>query len=530
MRSHCAGQRRAPTPAHTYNVDATAGSDTATGHEDAPLQTIAAVTALALKPGDRVLFKRGEVWSGTTLLMPAAGKPGRHITLGAYGVGAAPIIDGGDQSRTYDSNQLANYVTLRDIHWKGSTSNCLKIEATDMEIINCTIEGDVTHLSNGIQLDGTSRVVKRISVRGCTIFNNMVQSGGGGGFTSGGGAGASDVVVENCIVYSNGTDKSLDHGIYIGQGNNYLVRGCTIYSNAGNGIQTGGTPTNVLIDGNTIYSNGNTGIKLDNMPAAGNNTVRNNLVYNNNTGIKTGAACYQINIFHNTIVNNAITDYGYGIQLANGTLACVLKNNIVLADNSQIFETDYSYPIAVDHANVMTAAGNAFDCNLYMFVSRGSPRMGAVAGTGKTLAQWQAAGGTQDAHSQYIDPVFTTVTTSSTTVDADSAANQKVLNVTATGAFTAGQLVVINDGGARHEVAKIASITAGVSLTMVANLVNAHTAVQADTVVHRVYTDLHIQTTSPCKAAGDPAVGVLQDKDGVTRGAAVDIGAYEYVA
>jgi len=42
-------------------------------------------------------------------------------------------------------------------------------------------------------------------------------------------------------------------------------------------------------------------------------------------------------------------------------------------------------------------------------------------------------------------------------------------------------------------------------------------------------TDYHLQVTSPCIAAGDPAVGVLVDKDNVTRGAAVDMGAYEYI-
>lgn len=44
------------------------------------------------------------------------------------------------------------------------------------------------------------------------------------------------------------------------------------------------------------------------------------------------------------------------------------------------------------------------------------------------------------------------------------------------------------------------------------------------------FTDLHIQTTSPAKGAGDATVGVLTDYDGVVRGVAVDIGCFEYVA
>ena len=71
-----------------------------------------------------------------------------------------------------------------------------------------------------------------------------------------------------------------------------------------------------------------------------------------------------------------------------------------------------------------------------------------------------------------------------TAVDADSASAQKVLNVTATTPFAVGDLVLIDhdaSGGGR-EWGQIASISAGVSITLEDNLTNTHTAVQADTV------------------------------------------------
>jgi hypothetical protein len=58
---------------------------------------------------------------------------------------------------------------------------------------------------------------------------------------------------------------------------------------------------------------------------------------------------------------------------------------------------------------------------------------------------------------------------------------------------------------------------------------DAHGLWQDPVFVSTVTPDLHLQVTSPCIAAGDPAVGVLTDYDSVVRGAAVDIGAYEYV-
>ena len=81
----------------------------------------------------------------------------------------------------------------------------------------------------------------------------------------------------------------------------------------------------------------------------------------------------------------------------------------------------------------------------------------------------------------YIKVKSTTIT--NTTVDADSAAGQKVLNVTATTGFSAGEFIIINEGGVREETKVIDTIQDGISLTLTANLTYAHTAVQADTVV-----------------------------------------------
>jgi hypothetical protein len=77
---------------------------------------------------------------------------------------------------------------------------------------------------------------------------------------------------------------------------------------------------------------------------------------------------------------------------------------------------------------------------------------------------------------------FPTVYTTGSTVDADSASAQKVLNVAATGAFTAGDRVVVNRGGVREEQAVIDSVQAGVSITLLTNLAYTHTQVQADVV------------------------------------------------
>jgi hypothetical protein len=55
---------------------------------------------------------------------------------------------------------------------------------------------------------------------------------------------------------------------------------------------------------------------------------------------------------------------------------------------------------------------------------------------------------------------------------------------------------------------------------------DAH-GISADPVFVTNYTDLHPQTTSPCKSAGATDTGVLTDYDQVPRDATADIGAYE---
>ncbi|KAA0677960.1 right-handed parallel beta-helix repeat-containing protein [Roseomonas genomospecies 6] len=62
---------------------------------DRAFRTVAAANALALQPGDAVLFQRGGVWR-ETLTLAASGAPNRPVGLGAFGVGDAPVISGAD--------------------------------------------------------------------------------------------------------------------------------------------------------------------------------------------------------------------------------------------------------------------------------------------------------------------------------------------------------------------------------------------------------------------------------------------------
>lgn len=86
-----------------------------------------------------------------------------------------------------------------------------------------------------------------------------------------------------------------------------------------------------------------------------------------------------------------------------------------------------------------------------------------------------------------LNPRYTLFETLATTVDADSADGQKVLKVASTAGFAEGDVVEIDSAGAGGgaETGTIASIQAGVSLTLEDSLSNAHAALDADIVIRQ---------------------------------------------
>ncbi|MGN0853774.1 MAG: hypothetical protein ACI4Q3_10430 [Kiritimatiellia bacterium] len=94
-------------PAADWFIDSAAGDDAAAGTSAASAwRTLAAHNRSAdIKPGDRVLFKRGGLWRGT--LRPKSGEPGKPVLYASYGSGAKPILQNSvDRTRAEDWEEL----------------------------------------------------------------------------------------------------------------------------------------------------------------------------------------------------------------------------------------------------------------------------------------------------------------------------------------------------------------------------------------------------------------------------------------
>lgn len=99
-----------------YYVSSTKGSDSNDGlSERSAWKTVEHVNAASVKPGDTVLFRRGDFWRGQ--LRPASGDATGPVTYGAYGEGEKPHLLG-SLSRAYqaDWRDLGGHVwETRDI-------------------------------------------------------------------------------------------------------------------------------------------------------------------------------------------------------------------------------------------------------------------------------------------------------------------------------------------------------------------------------------------------------------------------------
>ncbi len=87
----------APAVNSTYYVDASSGNDlNDASSPSSAWKSIEKVNNTKFKPGDKILFKRGEVWR-EELRVNSEGADGNPITYGAYGSGDMPVIKGSDR-------------------------------------------------------------------------------------------------------------------------------------------------------------------------------------------------------------------------------------------------------------------------------------------------------------------------------------------------------------------------------------------------------------------------------------------------
>ena len=230
-----------------YFVDP-AGSDSNVGTSTATAwRSVERVNATVFQPGDNVLFKRGGTWVGA-LRPQGSGTSASRITLGAYGSGAKPLING---------NGTGAVISL-------STQDYWTIQ--DFEVIN-PASGDGNR--SGIRVDysgsGVMRGIQILNndvrdVRGIKNVNDGARNNGGIFFWINEPGKADGVLIQGNTVkniYGQGIAFNAE-AEYAGGGMNYancspnvIARGNTVVTTSGDGILMLGTD-NELVEYNEV--------------------------------------------------------------------------------------------------------------------------------------------------------------------------------------------------------------------------------------------------------------------------------------
>jgi len=207
--------------AAVYYVDGANGNDSNTGlSESAALRTAERVSSLTLAPGDRVLFRRGQSYSGD-LDVDDDGSDANPIVIGAWGSGNAPVLSG---------------MTIR----------------SDYVVVEDLIVDRRKEAADAIRVRGGRNVVLR---------NLTVRNGTRDGIDA---ADADGLLVEDVEIHHflNGSFGSADdaHGVVITGTKGATIRRANIHHVSGDSLQTdpnrapGNISDDILIEDSTLWT------------------------------------------------------------------------------------------------------------------------------------------------------------------------------------------------------------------------------------------------------------------------------------
>jgi hypothetical protein len=177
----------------TYYVDATGGSDASNGTSTSTAwKTLTKVNGTTFSPGDKILFKSGETWTGT-LSPKGSGNVTSPISIDMYGGTVKPIMNGNGVTGTaavYFTNQQyweLNNLEIKNDATSGGDRRGVYITASNFGVVNHWVlrnlyihnvkgligDTDTSKKTGGIGIavtaDATPTRFNDILIDGCTI-------------------------------------------------------------------------------------------------------------------------------------------------------------------------------------------------------------------------------------------------------------------------------------------------------------------------------------------------------------------------
>lgn len=461
-------------PGTAYYVDASGGNDSNSGTSpENAWRTIAKVNQFSysssspanLQPGDSILFKRGEIWREMLYLQkfhPTAEAP---VTIGAYGSGALPIINGAQRITNW-SDQGGN-VWRASVGWtnpqtRGDVEGP-NIPSPEVLIVNgergalkansgsLSSAGDWYYDSGNSYLylysassptdvelpvwpravmatwfaDVDHVILENLEFKN-TLYHLLTVRPGNDNW-----------IVRNTVGHHNGEINANGEGVdrngyNFNDSDNTVISGNTVYEAGANGIMVIRS-SNVTVEDNTVYNSYHHNIDMKGGNGAHGNVIRNNTVYTTDDYAGTTLngivltddddgqyrPTSDIQVYGNAIYNvtvNGLLVYGSttdDILISNnvvydcgrGIRLRKANGSIIVKNNIGMSSQEGWHPmIYIDEAYSMS--GFVLDHNLwYKPASLAEKTFGQIDATAySSVASWQSSG--RDAHSVFVDPSF----------------------------------------------------------------------------------------------------------------------------
>jgi Right handed beta helix region len=417
----------------TYYVDNLKGNDswdglkgTQVSSEHGPWQHLSMINRSKFDPGDRILFKRGGAWQ-EKLVIPSSGLPHHPITIGAYGTGKLPVIDGGLTRGTLYCAQ--SWVVIQDLELKHSAEAGLHIQAErGSDLSHVTIQRVSSHGADKdgiVVINGDNKApaqkhpITNIIIKECRSYDN----------------GYHGIVLNNdvsqCIiahnqVYHNGLNpvpKWGWHGISLyGENSDNRPNHCIIEYNEvydqqegvhssnkeGAGIQCDDHSSNIIVRFNNCHNNLGAGIVLN---VADHIMIYYNILAKNGNHNEYGDGGLSIGNSRNVkLYNNVFYDNdSYGICIFSDVKRPGPTSDITLVNN--IIYSDLKNPSMLA-LRIGTNSGGVFPNfvshhNCWFYHSLGRPMIAWLEIVPKTFAQYQRISRQdQSPYSFEADPLF----------------------------------------------------------------------------------------------------------------------------
>ncbi len=282
---------------------------------DKPWRSLKKVNRKSLKPGDSVLFKRGDIWRGQ-LIPKTSGNILFDIYFGAYGEGDKPLILGSVQGnkekkwkskneniwrmRIRRSKGVGNiildsiYDLVNKVPYMGDLKNNFDFYSKKNRIYLKLDKNPATVYKN-IEMAINRHIIKVEELDYLTFENLAIKYGAANGFSL---VNVSNITIRNC-------DISFIGGGYLAYGKPY-----------GNGIEFWESAENCLVENCTLSQIYDTALTNQGM---GFNMVQKNITYRNNLITKADLACFEYFGKEETAItenivfeNNKCMESGYG--------------------------------------------------------------------------------------------------------------------------------------------------------------------------------------------------------------------------